>query len=99
MMVAGLFLLNVYKPISVGGQLQLRMEVWRMIPILRKEVWRMMRCHPPSPPAPTDPRLPLNAMQVFKLKKSWKGIKRCLDDTRVEMFVRKLTKGWARNVF
>ena len=42
----------------------------------------------PSPPAPTDPRLPLSAMQVFKLKKSWKGIKRCLDDTGVEMFIR-----------
>ncbi|KAK7103555.1 uncharacterized protein [Littorina saxatilis] len=42
---------------------------------------------PPSP-APTDPRLPLSAMQVFKLKKSWKGIKRCLEDTGVEMFIR-----------
>ncbi|XP_076464510.1 cytoglobin-1-like [Babylonia areolata] len=42
----------------------------------------------PSPPAPSDPRLPLTPMQVFKLKKSWKGIKRCLDDTGVEMFVR-----------
>ncbi|XP_076443114.1 globin CTT-W-like [Babylonia areolata] len=27
-------------------------------------------------------------MQVFKLKKSWKGIKRSLDDTGVEMFIR-----------
>ncbi|KAL8585148.1 hypothetical protein ACOMHN_013163 [Nucella lapillus] len=42
----------------------------------------------PPPPAPTDPRLPLNAKQVFKLQKSWKGIKRCLEDTGVEMFVR-----------
>ncbi|KAL8613614.1 hypothetical protein ACOMHN_022033 [Nucella lapillus] len=41
-----------------------------------------------TPPVPTDPRLPLNAMQVFKLKKSWKGIKRCLDDTGIETFIR-----------
>ncbi|VDI74170.1 Hypothetical predicted protein [Mytilus galloprovincialis] len=42
----------------------------------------------PPPPAPTDPRLPLDARQVFKLKKSWKGIKRCLESTGVEMFIR-----------
>uniref|UniRef100_K1RDY1 Globin domain-containing protein n=1 Tax=Magallana gigas TaxID=29159 RepID=K1RDY1_MAGGI len=42
----------------------------------------------PAPPAPTDPRLPLDARQVFKLKKSWKGIKRCMADTGVEMFIR-----------
>ncbi|KAH3854806.1 uncharacterized protein LOC127870814 [Dreissena polymorpha] len=42
----------------------------------------------PAPPAPTDPRLPLNARQVFKLKKSWKGIKRNMASTGVEMFVR-----------
>ena len=42
----------------------------------------------PVPPAPTDPRLPLDARQVFKLKKSWKGIKRCMEDTGVEMFIR-----------
>ena len=42
----------------------------------------------PAPPAPTDPRLPLNARQVFKLKKSWKGIKRNMAGTGVEMFVR-----------
>ncbi|WAR18788.1 CYGB1-like protein [Mya arenaria] len=42
----------------------------------------------PAPPAPTDPRLPLNARQVFKLKKSWKGIKRNMSQTGVEMFVR-----------
>ncbi|XP_025105515.1 globin-3-like [Pomacea canaliculata] len=42
----------------------------------------------PSPPAALDPRLPLTAMQVFKLKKSWKGVKRSLDDTGVEMFIR-----------
>ncbi|KAJ8308127.1 hypothetical protein KUTeg_013004 [Tegillarca granosa] len=42
----------------------------------------------PAPPAPTDPRLPLDARQVFKLKKSWKGIKRCMEATGVEMFIR-----------
>lgn len=42
----------------------------------------------PAPPAPTDPRLPLNARQVFKLQKSWKGIKRNLNATGLEMFVR-----------
>ena len=42
---------------------------------------------PEAPPA-TDPRLPLDARQVFKLKKSWKGIKRNIHDTAVEMFVR-----------
>lgn len=42
----------------------------------------------PAPPAPTDPRLPLNARQVFKLTKSWKGIKRNMASTGVEMFVR-----------
>ncbi|OWF35175.1 neuroglobin-like [Mizuhopecten yessoensis] len=35
-----------------------------------------------------DPRLPLNARQVFKLKQSWKGIKRKIAETGVEMFVR-----------
>ncbi|KAK6182326.1 hypothetical protein SNE40_010037 [Patella caerulea] len=42
----------------------------------------------PAPPAPTDSRLPLSALQVFKLKKSWKGIKRSLEPTGIEMFVR-----------
>ncbi|KAK3586264.1 hypothetical protein CHS0354_004667 [Potamilus streckersoni] len=42
----------------------------------------------PAPPAPTDPRLPFNARQIFKLQKSWKGIKRNLEATGVEMFVR-----------
>ena len=42
---------------------------------------------PPSPPAP-DPRLPLTPMQVFKLKKNWKGVKRRLEDTGVEMLIR-----------
>ncbi|KAJ8308126.1 hypothetical protein KUTeg_013000, partial [Tegillarca granosa] len=35
-----------------------------------------------------DPRLPLDAKQVFKLKQSWKGIKRKIEETGVEMFVR-----------
>ena len=44
----------------------------------------------PTPQAPpeTDPRLPLNARQVFRLKKNWKGIKRKLEGTGVEMFAR-----------
>ncbi|XP_069118264.1 neuroglobin-like [Argopecten irradians] len=42
----------------------------------------------PAPPDPTDPRLPLDPRQVFKLKKSWKGIKRCMESTGVEMFIR-----------
>ena len=42
---------------------------------------------PKSPPE-TDHRLPLNARQVFRLKKNWKGIKRQLEVTGVEMFVR-----------
>ena len=35
-----------------------------------------------------DPRIPLNVRQVFKLKQSWKGIKRNISDTGVEMFIR-----------
>lgn len=35
-----------------------------------------------------DPRLPLDARQVFKLKQSWKGIKRNIEETGMEMFVR-----------
>lgn len=42
----------------------------------------------PAPPAPTDERLPLDSRQVFKLKKSWKGIKRSMEATGVEMFIR-----------
>lgn len=42
----------------------------------------------PAAPPPTDDRLPLNARQVFKLKKSWKGIKRNMQETGVEMFIR-----------
>lgn len=35
-----------------------------------------------------DPRLPLDERQVFKLKSSWKAIKRHITETGVEMFVR-----------
>ena len=42
----------------------------------------------PQAPSETDPRLPLNARQVFRLKKNWKGIKRKLEVTGVEMFTR-----------
>ena len=42
----------------------------------------------PQAPPETDPRLPLNARQVFRLKKNWKGIKRKLEVTGVEMFAR-----------
>ncbi len=35
-----------------------------------------------------DPRLPLNARQVFKLKGNWKGIKRNMEPTGREMFIR-----------
>ena len=35
-----------------------------------------------------DERLPLDARQTFKLKKSWKGIKRALGETGIEMFIR-----------
>ena len=35
-----------------------------------------------------DERLPLDARQAFKLKKSWKGIKRALGETGIEMFIR-----------
>jgi hypothetical protein len=35
-----------------------------------------------------DSRLPLDTRQVFKLKQSWKGIKRNIEETGVEMFVR-----------
>ena len=42
----------------------------------------------PKTPPETDDRLPLNARQVFRLKKNWKGIKRQLEVTGVELFVR-----------
>lgn len=42
--------------------------------------------NPPPPPA-GDPRLPLNPREVFRLQKSWKGIKRRMEETGVELFV------------
>lgn len=36
----------------------------------------------------SDPRIPLTIRQMFKLKQSWKGIKRKIDEAGVEMFVR-----------
>ncbi|CAH1792924.1 unnamed protein product [Owenia fusiformis] len=41
----------------------------------------------PAAPPPTDDRLPLNARQIFRLQKSWKAIKRNMEDTGVEMFI------------
>ena len=35
-----------------------------------------------------DSRLPLDMMQVFKLKQSWKGIKRKIEEAGIEMFIR-----------
>lgn len=35
-----------------------------------------------------DPRLPIDAREAFKLKQSWKGIKRKIEETGVEMFIR-----------
>lgn len=48
---------------------------------------------PPQPavvdkPPESDSRLPLNPRQVFRLQKSWKGIKRRMEDTGLEMFIR-----------
>lgn len=40
-----------------------------------------------APPA-ADPRLQLNARQLFKLKTNWKGIKRNMEPAATEMFVR-----------
>ena len=42
----------------------------------------------PDAPRPTDTRLPLDARQVFRIKKSWKGIHRKMQETGVEIFVR-----------
>ncbi|XP_063429075.1 cytoglobin-1-like isoform X2 [Mytilus trossulus] len=41
-----------------------------------------------GPVCETDKRLPLDDRQVFKLKQSWKGIRRNMEDTGMEMFVR-----------
>lgn len=40
-----------------------------------------------DPTLKSDPRLPLNTREAFKLKQSWKGIKRNIDQTGIEMFV------------
>ena len=42
----------------------------------------------PETPPDTDSRLPLNTRQVFKLQKSWKGIRRNMNDTGVELFIK-----------
>ena len=42
----------------------------------------------PSVVLPEDPRSPLGSRQMFKLKQSWKGIKRRMEETGVEMFLR-----------
>lgn len=42
---------------------------------------------PPVPPPP-DPRLPLNARQLFNITKSWKGISRAMETTGITMFVK-----------
>ena len=39
-------------------------------------------------PGAVDSRSPLDSRQTFKLKTSWKGIKRRMEDTGLEMFVR-----------
>ena len=41
----------------------------------------------PGPPK-TDDRLPLNARQTYLLKASWKGIRRNMEATGLEMFLR-----------
>ena len=42
----------------------------------------------PAAPESTDPRLPLDARQVYRLKKNWKGIKRQMGPAGLELFVR-----------
>ena len=43
-----------------------------------------VRCEPLT----SDPRLPLNSRQVFKLKASWKGIRRQTGAAGLEMFIK-----------
>ena len=40
------------------------------------------------PQTVVDTRLPLTAMQMFKLKKNWKGIQRQMADAGRELFVK-----------
>ena len=42
----------------------------------------------PETPPDTDSGLPFNTRQVFKLQKSWKGIRRNMNDTGVELFIK-----------
>ena len=35
-----------------------------------------------------DAHLPLNTRQVFKLKQSWKAVRRNIEDAGIEMFIR-----------
>ena len=51
-----------------------------------EEVGTDILAEPENPPG-TDSRLPLNARQVFKLQKSWKGIRRNMNNTGVELFM------------
>ncbi|XP_076464512.1 neuroglobin-like isoform X2 [Babylonia areolata] len=47
-----------------------------------------------------DPRSPLETRQIYKLKQSWKGIRRHMDDTGIEMFVRLFkSNGDLKNMF
>ncbi len=45
----------------------------------------------PEAPKPMDPRLPLDARQVFRIKKSWKGIRRAMAPAGLELFLRYIT--------
>lgn len=40
-----------------------------------------------SPPTEVDPRSPLNVREIYRLKQSWKGIRRNMEQTGVEMFI------------
>ncbi|XP_074662421.1 neuroglobin-like [Tubulanus polymorphus] len=42
----------------------------------------------PTAPPESDPRLPLNSREIFKLQKSWKAISRNMQITGIEMFIR-----------
>lgn len=40
------------------------------------------------PQAKSDPRIPLNARQIFKISKSWKAIARTMSKTGTAMFLK-----------
>ncbi len=42
----------------------------------------------PKSQSPIDARLPLDTRQKFRLQKSWKGIKRNMTETAVELIIR-----------